>query len=53
MKIKDLFAIIKFVWKSQSCIILRHDFQLSEFGDLDDKMWKLHDGIMHISIKDK
>ena len=52
MKIKEIYNIIKFVRKSNSCLILRNDLQLSSFGDFDDTMMKFHDKIMHISIKD-
>ncbi len=51
MKIKELFRIIKFIRKSNSCLILRNDLQLSSFGDFDDTMIKYHDSIMKTSFK--
>ena len=51
MNIKEIYNIIKFIRKSNSCLILRNDLQLGSFGYLDDTMLKFHDEIMKISIK--
>lgn len=51
MNIKEIYNIIKFIRKSNSCLILRNDLQLRSFGYLDDTMMKFHDCIMKTSIK--
>lgn len=51
MNIKEIYNIIKFIRKSNSCLILRNDLQLGSFGYLDDTMMKFHDCIMKTSIK--
>lgn len=53
MKVRDLFRVIKFLRNTDSCIILRDDLLLSQFGKYSDTMMKFNDAIMHISIKDK
>ena len=51
MNIKEIYNIIKFIRKSNSCLIIRNDLQLGSFGYLDDTMMKFHDCIMKTSIK--
>lgn len=51
MNIKEIYNIIKFIRKSNSCLILRNDLWLSSFGDYDDTMMKYHDCIMKTSFK--
>lgn len=53
MSIKELYNIFKFLRKTDSCIILRDDLLLSQFGKYSSTMLKFHDAIMNISIKDK
>ena len=51
MRLKDFYNILKFLRKTESCIIVRHDLTLSTFGKTDDVMKMFKDSIMHIQVK--
>lgn len=53
MGIKEIYNILKFLKNCKSCIILKDDLVMRQFGEYNETMLKFNDAIMHISIKDK
>ena len=53
MNIKEIFRIIKFLWKKKSCIVLDDNLELAQFGEYNDTMNRFNDRIMHISLKEQ
>ena len=53
MKVKDFFRILKFLRKTNTCLILKDDLELKMFGDYNEDMEKFHDVLMSVNIKYK
>ena len=53
MNIKEIFRIIKFLWRHKSCIVIDDNLVMEHFGKTDETMYKLGDRIMYISLKEQ
>lgn len=53
MNIKEIFRIIKFLWKKKSCIVLDDYLVMEHFGKSDETMYKFGDRIMHINLMEQ
>lgn len=52
MGIKEIFRLIKFLWKSDSCVVLKDNLVLSYFGKEEKTLRKFENRIMLISLRD-
>lgn len=50
MSIKEIFRIIKFLWRHKSCIVINDDLRMEEFGKEDKHLQKFGNRIMLISL---
>ena len=53
MNIKEIFRIVKFLWKKKSCIVLDDNLEMKHFGKRDETMYKFGDRIMHINLMEQ
>lgn len=53
MNIKEIFRIIKFLWKHKSCIVIDDNLEMSHFGKRNKTLNKFGDRIMLINITEE
>ena len=53
MNIKEIFRIIKFLWKKKSCIVIDDNLEMSKFGNRNKTLNKFGDRIMLINITEE